>query len=293
MIALDLLLPSSDGGGFIHRIFGVYAPWNPGGDGLTAQFWPKLSQLCNTTPHSWTLIGDLNTTVSPAEQSGSENRTPYTNFLQSTGGKDIWKQYPLRNRLVDWTCKAKDTHDGGAIIDQLVTSATGIMEAQLQVATKPNDYIPVTDHRPIVVYIIPCPPNGSLLGSLPNAVLPTPRIRYPTAHEKHLLQIYEWKTEEQAANMGLFEHQVTDNETFLWLYMQLTSIINKTAEECFGHKAVGWKKPVQDVMSPRIQALKSESRHIGGLLLTLKPNNTCRISESTVQYGNRIQRIHE
>ena len=203
LIGLDLLLPSSDGGGFTHRVFGVYAPWNPGGEGLTSQFWPKVTELCNASPHSWTLLGDLNATVSPAERQGSENRTPYLNFLRNTNGKDLWKQYPLRNRLLDWTCRAKDSDKGGSIIDRVVTSAFGIVEAQLQVATKPNDYIPVTDHRPIIAYIIPNPPNGTFLASLSALQMPKPRIRYPRANEKHLFRLFEQKTEEILAYLTI------------------------------------------------------------------------------------------
>ena len=48
VIAVDILLPSTDGRGFAHRIFGVYAPWDPG---LKTAFWERMTNLCNNCPH--------------------------------------------------------------------------------------------------------------------------------------------------------------------------------------------------------------------------------------------------
>lgn len=151
IVAVDILLPSTSGWGFPHRIYGAYAPWDPG---LKASFWGKMTQLCRSSPHGWSLIGDLNATVSPVERANSENRLAYTTFLQETGGKDVWKKYPLHHRLTDWTCQAKESTDGGSIIDRLVTSGNGIIEASVQVASNRMDYIPVTDHRPIVAQVL-------------------------------------------------------------------------------------------------------------------------------------------
>lgn len=70
------------------------------------------------------------------ERANSEDRTAYLNFLQDTEGQDIWKNYPLRSHTTDWTCRAKDATDGGSIIDRLVTSRNGIIEAHVQVANR-------------------------------------------------------------------------------------------------------------------------------------------------------------
>ena len=159
ILVVDILLPSSDGRAFPHRIYGVYGPWDPGSK---TTFWQKMTEVCRNCPHSWSMIGDLNVTTSPLERANPENRTAYLTFLQETGGKDIWRKYSLRNRLTDWTCKAKDSLDGGSIIDRLVTSGNGIIEANVQVANNKTDYVPVTDHRPIIALVIPDTPGGSI-----------------------------------------------------------------------------------------------------------------------------------
>ena len=66
-----------------------------------------------------------------------------------------------------------------------------------------------------------------------------------------------------------------------------------TAEECFGHNPRWQVKINKDLTSPRIEALKAESRHIGGSIFLLKSNNTGRVSQSTVNYRDRMLRIHE
>jgi len=49
VIALDLILPSSDGRCHMHRFIGAYAPWNPGDNGVSCSFWTDLTDLCRST----------------------------------------------------------------------------------------------------------------------------------------------------------------------------------------------------------------------------------------------------
>jgi hypothetical protein len=64
IIALDLVLPTSDGRCLPHRFVGVYAPWNPGDEGVSRSFWHDMTEICRSTSHAWTIAGDLNATVS-------------------------------------------------------------------------------------------------------------------------------------------------------------------------------------------------------------------------------------
>ncbi len=49
VLVVDVTLSDSRGHAFLHRIFAVYAPWNPGGN--SANFWAALADMCNSTPH--------------------------------------------------------------------------------------------------------------------------------------------------------------------------------------------------------------------------------------------------
>ncbi|KAK0220171.1 hypothetical protein IW262DRAFT_1383151 [Armillaria fumosa] len=88
----------------MHRMIAVYAPWNPGSN--SAEFWTSLAELCNSTPHSWSLAGDLNATVSSIERasSGEDNRRFFLEFLETTNAQDLWKKNPERSCQNDWTC---------------------------------------------------------------------------------------------------------------------------------------------------------------------------------------------
>jgi hypothetical protein len=73
VIAVDIVLPITTGQGFVRHMIGAYAPWDPGTPN-TRDFWPDLTALVNSTTTSWSVAGDLNTTVSTSEcASGSTN----------------------------------------------------------------------------------------------------------------------------------------------------------------------------------------------------------------------------
>ncbi len=69
--------------------------------------------------HGWSLAGDLNATVSSIEQalSSDDNRRYFKDFLERTGGLDLWQRNPERYAHHDWTCQAKDRDKEGNIID--------------------------------------------------------------------------------------------------------------------------------------------------------------------------------
>ncbi|KAJ7176388.1 hypothetical protein C8R43DRAFT_1057609 [Mycena crocata] len=123
VVAIDVVLQTNNGEDFLHRIFGVYAPWDPGVQN-TANFWPELGNLVLATKTSWTLGGDLNATVWAAERAsgGVEARAQYLAFLARVDGHDIWSNHPERNRNYDWTSRANQDSNSGNIIDRIVAS---------------------------------------------------------------------------------------------------------------------------------------------------------------------------
>jgi hypothetical protein len=68
VVALDLVIGTDTGKGFVHRFVGVYAPWNPGLENNDAGFWNEVAKICNGAVLSWSLAGDLNATVSTTER---------------------------------------------------------------------------------------------------------------------------------------------------------------------------------------------------------------------------------
>ncbi|KAJ7185758.1 hypothetical protein C8R46DRAFT_881675, partial [Mycena filopes] len=71
ILAIDVILPTDAGRGFLHRIIGLYAPWDPGIGNVdldAREFWADVTQLCKETRTSWSLGGDLNATVNSSER---------------------------------------------------------------------------------------------------------------------------------------------------------------------------------------------------------------------------------
>jgi hypothetical protein len=73
IIAVDVVIPLDTGLGFTHCIIAAYAPWNVTDTSETAAFWSEVAKLCNNTPHSWTMLGDLNATHCETRRVGKLN----------------------------------------------------------------------------------------------------------------------------------------------------------------------------------------------------------------------------
>ena len=129
VIAVDFVLGTSHGRGFVHRFIGAYAPWNPGGS--DSEFWNQVSNICLQSQHSWTLAGDVNATVSTLERAsgGQDARQQYLHFLQCTSAQDLWMLQPDRSRDWEWTCQARGSSSSGNIINRVVTSIIGLHDA--------------------------------------------------------------------------------------------------------------------------------------------------------------------
>ncbi|KAF8236833.1 hypothetical protein L208DRAFT_1250334 [Tricholoma matsutake] len=61
VVCVDVVVPSlsSSSTSFIHRVFAVYAPCDPGADNLSLDFWPCLTDMVQDTKISWSLFGEM------------------------------------------------------------------------------------------------------------------------------------------------------------------------------------------------------------------------------------------
>jgi hypothetical protein len=162
-IVIDIILGTSNRRGFIHRFIGTYAPWNPGG--TDSEFWTQITSICRQSPYSWTLAGDVNATISTLEHpsGGQDARHHYLCFLQQLEGQDLWTLNPDRTRDHDWTCWGRGSTGGGNIIDRIVLSNKGFTDAEIRVADRSSDYMPMTDRRAVVGFMNIQPPQSSIL----------------------------------------------------------------------------------------------------------------------------------
>ena len=271
LIVVDLVIPLESGSGFSHRVIAAYAPWNVTDSSDTATFWAEVTKLCNNTPHPWTLLGDLNATITQAERriGGSDAHAHYLNFIRQSKGFDLWSNYPERTRLSDWTCKPRLATKGGSIIDCIATSLESFLDTEIYAADGHLDFVPMTDHRPIVGRINLKPPerlSTRCMLNRPTPVLNNPRIKFPDYKDKHLFQQYCDETDIKIKNDGLHNRAIVDDASFISVYSDLTKIVNETAVQVFGRikrKKTHFNKIVTNVL---IQQLQGHSRAIGGAL---------------------------
>ncbi len=288
VIALDLVLPTSDGGCYLHRLFGVYAPWNPGDEGVSHSFWADLTALCKSTKIAWTLAGDLNATVSSFERTsgGLAAQTQFLQFLVNTDAHDLWTNYPDRSKRSDWTCRGHYS-DGpipeGSIIDRIVTSRCTLADSEIYVVNHHNDWIPFTDHRAVVgrvTHITPSVLKRININSADNFIRQSsnkPHVKFPLKTEKNKYQVFADAVDDAIQTEQLDKLTVTNDETFLKLYSGLSMIITSIATKVFG-KSKSYIKSKEVITNSVIQSIVSNIRHIGGAIRFEKSNRTAHVS---------------
>ncbi|KAF5367841.1 hypothetical protein D9615_010570 [Tricholomella constricta] len=245
-VALDLIIPTANNQGFIHRLIGIYAPWDPGTE--PHQFWPDIADICNSTPHSWSLHGDFNATTAFSESSASthrlsNSRVAYSTFLRVTAGVDLWAQIPDRHFNDTYTYKGHNSDPDDpdftsahvrSIIDRAAASAVGTVSGTI--STLPN-FIPSTDHIPILSHLVLASPLTSQgAPSVPSEIPPStyaPRFRFPHRSQSQRFHHFSAAVDQRLDSGNLEELPVLDDPTFDAVYHQMTDILLQAAAESF------------------------------------------------------------
>ena len=244
VLALDLIIPTTEGGGFTHRLIGIYAPWDPGNQ--DSSFWHSLSTLCSSSPFSWSVHGDFNATLSFAESSSTapqidNSRQAYSAFLQETNGLDLWRSQPDYSLQNSFTYQARQCRPGQqtplliqSTIDRVATSQHGILSVHIHVLT---NFIPCTDHRPILSSIILSAPatlhgQPSIPHPIPASVY-TPHFLFPHRREKERLLKFSDIIHCEIQKDPTLLTEITDDESFQTVYHHLTQILLSAASQSF------------------------------------------------------------
>ncbi|KAK7015985.1 hypothetical protein R3P38DRAFT_2786379 [Favolaschia claudopus] len=296
-IALDVVLPTNGGQGFLHRLIGTYAPWNPGGNGSNpeaANYWTELTSFVNSCTHTWTVAGDLNATITALERASdnSDARAQFLRFLNDCDAHDLWRDRIDRTRIQDWTSKPRGSSGGGSIIDRVVSSKTRLVDSEIFTADRYSDFIPSTDHRAVVARIIYAPPPSISCASTQmqsyTPSFPKPRINYPKRSEKHRFKIFRDLVDSRIQDTLLHETPVLNDDSFLLRYKELTRILVSSAEESFG-RVSRFKPQQRTITSPQIQLLAANLRRIGGSIRYVKSELTAPLAhDSQLCYAEHL-----
>jgi hypothetical protein len=294
VIAIDFVLGTSSGRGFIHHFVGVYALWNPGS--ADNDFWMQVTLICQQSPYLWTLAGDINTMVSTIEcpLGGQDTRCQYLQFLHQSDGWDLWTLNPDRTRDHDWTCHARGSMAGGNIIDRVVLSNKGFDDTEIQVADKSSDYIPMTDHRAVI---------GSMNIYSPEDSVPTaarlkfsrdilagygkPCLRYPQRSEKHRFENFCTMVNEKIKDESIHNIPVNNDDSFILQYNALTRILKECSDAAFVKVKRSKHATDQHVTLPQIQRIQSDIRHLSGALQMTQEQFSGEVSHTSVMIYQR------
>ena len=280
-VVLDLTIPTSENLGFYHRLIGVYAPWNPGGQLEDENlFWPEIACICNQAKFSWSLHGDLNATLLASESSSASLDVPaprlaYTHFLNVTSGVDLWQTQPSCDVARHYTHSSRQNSSTSpptfSIIDRCAVSRVGILAGSISVLT---DFIPCTDHRSIDSRLALLPPS-TVPGdtNIPSEIPPSayfPRFRVPFRSEKHRLALFTAKVDDLLAShpSDLSETVLSSDGAFQSCYASFTQILLTAARSSFNlpkpHPQIHCK-----IINPTLSLILRELRHINRLLAAL------------------------
>ena len=303
VIAMDIVVLTSDRRCYSHRFIGTYAPWKPGDDGPSRSYWKDMAHLCNTTSTTWTVAGDLNATVAEFEQrsGGNDARLQYLCFLLETKGHDLWSDYPDHSRLTNWTCKGHhsgpSTSPEGNIIDHVVMSQPFLTDAEIHIADRCDDWIPYTDHRAIVACIshsVSRPSHEDLTGDMTaffRQVAHPPRVRLPLKTEKEKYNTFQTVVDDLVNKEGLDTIKILDDSSFLQVYTGLTKIITKTAGQIFG-KTKHYVRQDARITNPAIRRIACDIHLIGGAIHFEKLNCLAQLSPRALAIYNHAAVDH-
>ena len=285
VVAIDVVLSMLDSSCEGHGIIGAYAPWNPGGASDICHFWNDIAQLCLSLPTPWTMAGDFNATISSLERSsgGADAREQYKCFLHVVDGHDLWSDNEDRTRARDWTCRGHGGHMEGNIIDQIVTSKSMLVDAEIFVADRHNDFIPFTDHRAIVGQLthgslsMMSVSGSSMFNLLSRQSAAIPCIKVPLKLEKVKYQTFQDQVDAWIKAECISKHLILDDDSFIRHYKELSLIFKQVSEEVFGHKT-RYVKQRNTVTNKQIKSIVGQLHAIGGAIRFEKLGQTAHIS---------------
>lgn len=179
----------------------------------------------------------------------------------------------------------------GNIIDQVVSSTLNFIDADIHVAARHDDFIKGTDHRAVVATIDyglfqdegirpVCGPSNAAQKSSN-----TPRIKVPLKKDKEKYHQFQEEVDRMiSAKSDTLNKKITDDDSFLERYQNLTEIITESAVKIFGRsKSFQWRQ--EEVTNTKIEEITNMMKAIGGAIRLEK-------SELTVHVSLKAERLH-
>ena len=188
-----------------------------------------------------------------------------------------------------WTCHARGSTGGSNIIDWIVLSHKGFSDAEIHVANRSSDYIPMTNHCVVVGFMNIHPPkNSNFMASWVEfsreelAGYGKPHLWYPQSSEKHKFNGFCSIIDEKIKAKSIRNVPVNNNDSFLSWYNALMQIFIECGKATFGRVKSNKHVVNQFVTLPQIQLIQSDIKHLGSALQMIQEHfsgEVCHIAE--------------
>ncbi|KAG1771912.1 hypothetical protein EV702DRAFT_977119, partial [Suillus placidus] len=223
VVVVDIIISSSSGRGVDMAV--------------VRHFWSQVTDLCSSSPHSWSLYGDCNATTSDCEVTTISphrlpNRQCFQNFLCEARGIDLWSDRIDRHASELFTCRGTTT--GKSIIDRAIHSSYGCF------AALPTD-----------------------------SQTPSPwRDLYPKQNEQYRFVDFMNAVDRGIAESNQLETPVLDDPSFSTRFHSLSTVFTAAASTLF--EAPRSYSPAKCITSLSIRLLVRESWRLGRLIFAAR-----------------------
>nr|VWO97891.1 Cytochrome P450 3A13 [Ganoderma boninense] len=221
------------------------------------------------------IIGDCNVTLTPAESSVNANPThvkqqAYLSCLNAADGYDVWQTQHDADARTSYTCRSNNDQ-GRTVIDRAAVSRRGTFTASCSV---PGDFIPATDHRPVLAQISLSVPrhlagHTPRLQPFPRPSYP-PRFRYPKRADTYRFSDFADRVDAAVQEEHLADQPVTDDASFTIRYSALTRILRLCGTDSFELPRPPPPSPSMRPSTPHIRQIVLEIRHVNQLIASLR-----------------------
>ena len=145
-----------------------------------------------------------------------------------------------------------------------MTLTIGLNDAEIRVADRSTNYVPMTDHRGIIAYIHIDPQDGMRPSQVKfryhdlSQHLGKPRLEYLSSSAKGKYKEFRSKVDTAIKDEFLHLNPVNNNESFITCYEALTRIFKQCGETIFGRVKRGRKSIHGKITSPKIQRIQAQ-----------------------------------
>ena len=219
-------------------------------------------------------------------------RCQYLWFLHQSDGQNLWMLNLNQTHDHNWTCRARGSNAGGNIIHHVVLTNNGFSNAEIQVANQPSDYVPMMDHHTVVGFMNIHPPDlaVSQIKSSNDIAMGhnRPQLWYPQRSEKHKFENFHTMVNKEIRAKSIHDPPAICDESFILQYNTLTKIFKECSDTMFCRIRRDKKAINQFVMSPRIQKIQSDIRHINGAVQMTQEHFSVEVSQISIMVYHRI-----